>query len=150
MITYFDASALVKLQVREDGTDLAIDVWNTTEVAATSIISLAEVPAALAAAARAQRMTEAEYEQAVADWDDRIQDLHLVSLDHTGAIEASRLSGEHKLAGMASLHLQSAGTLQPRSEVLMCTWDKQLHRAARAVGHPVAPPAGAVGLDSPG
>jgi predicted nucleic acid-binding protein len=139
VITYFDASALVKLQLLEDGTDLAIEVWNTTEIAATSTISLAEVPAAFAAAARAGRLTQAECERAMAEWNEHTEDLHVVNLDRADSQEAGLLAAELGLAGMDSLHLQSAGTLGPRPQILMCTWDRQLHRAAIATGHPVSP-----------
>jgi predicted nucleic acid-binding protein len=49
---YFDSSALVKLVVQEEGSDLAADLWDSCDAALASRLAYPEVRAALAAAGR--------------------------------------------------------------------------------------------------
>lgn len=51
-VVYFDASAFVKLVVHEPGSELAVELWPTCEVAVSSRLAYPEVRAALAAARR--------------------------------------------------------------------------------------------------
>ena len=51
-IVYFDSSALVKLLVEEDGTDLVAQLWDGCDAALSSRLAYPEVRAALAAAYR--------------------------------------------------------------------------------------------------
>lgn len=60
----FDSSALVKLLVEEDGSDVAADLWDGCDLAVASRLAQVEVPAALAAAHRWRRMTGEALQQA--------------------------------------------------------------------------------------
>jgi predicted nucleic acid-binding protein len=60
VIAYFDASALVKRHVEERGSRETLDFAARAEVVATSLISRAEVAAALAKAVRAKLLEEDE------------------------------------------------------------------------------------------
>jgi predicted nucleic acid-binding protein len=51
-LVYFDSSALVKLVVDEDGSDLAAELWDGCDAALASRLAYPEVRAALAAACR--------------------------------------------------------------------------------------------------
>jgi hypothetical protein len=68
-LVYFDSSALVKLVVDEDGSDIAATLWNACDVALSSRLAHPEVCAALAAAGRNHDLTEAEVSSARSDWD---------------------------------------------------------------------------------
>jgi uncharacterized protein with PIN domain len=52
VITYFDTSAFVKTVVAEEGSDAAVEIWNSSAIRVTSIVAYADARAALAAAAR--------------------------------------------------------------------------------------------------
>jgi uncharacterized protein with PIN domain len=56
VITYFDTSAFVKTVVAEEGSDAAVEIWNSSAIRVTSIVAYAEARAALAAAARSGRL----------------------------------------------------------------------------------------------
>lgn len=64
MIAYLDASALVKRHVDERGSRETLEFTARAEVVATSLISRAEVAAALAKAVRAKLLEEDEAREA--------------------------------------------------------------------------------------
>ncbi len=51
-LVYFDSSALVKLVVEEEGSELAARLWDGCDAALTSRLAYPEVRAALSAAGR--------------------------------------------------------------------------------------------------
>ena len=59
-LVYFDSSALVKLVVDEDGSDLAAELWDGCDAALASRLAYPEVRAALAAACRNHDLSEAD------------------------------------------------------------------------------------------
>ena len=67
-VVYFDASALVKLVVEEDGSELASRLWDDCDAALSSRIAYPEVCAALAAAGRNRTLNAAGVRQALASW----------------------------------------------------------------------------------
>ena len=136
MIAYFDAGALVKLFLNETGRDQATEVWNSCTVAATSVISLTEVLAALAAARRNKRLTENDQSQSLEDWQTHADQLHIVGITSNLAREAGELADTFALSGMDAIHLNAVRTIDPDA---VCTWDRQLHLAARRAGYLVAP-----------
>jgi predicted nucleic acid-binding protein len=62
----------------------------------------------------------------------------VVEVSQDLADAASDLSREHELRSLDALHLAAALTL-PRSELLVATWDRRLHAAARSVGLDLLP-----------
>ena len=54
-LIYYDSSALVKLLVQEEGSDLAAELWDGCDAALGSRLAYPEVCAALAAAAGSAR-----------------------------------------------------------------------------------------------
>lgn len=68
-IVYFDSSALVKLVVEEDGTDLAAALWDGCDAALSSRLAYPEVRAALASAARAGRLSLRDRHRAETAWE---------------------------------------------------------------------------------
>ncbi len=137
MIAYFDSSALVKLFIDEQGSDIATAVWDGCSLAVSSTIGLAEVPAALAAAHRGNRLTASHYGAARAAWREYADELHLVQLSRQLATQAGELAETCSLSGMDAIHLASSLTLPPS---VICTWDRQLHQATQQVGLQVSPP----------
>ena len=141
MIAYLDASALVKRYVDEADSRAVHALVADAAAVSTATISGAEVPAAIAKAARMALLTRREAEAAVqafqADWD------YLIRLQVTEALvrRAASLAWEQALRGFDAVHLAAAllwaeATGEPAH---LATFDRQLWHAAHAFGLPPWP-----------
>ena len=136
MIAYLDASALVKRYLVERGSRETSALTAESEMTATSIVSRAEVAAALAKAARTGLVTHDIARNAqrsfAGDWPD------LVRVPVTEALveRAEALAWEHGLRGYDAVQLASALTWQESvgEEIVLATFDQQLWEAARQAG----------------
>ena len=137
-LVYFDSSALVKLVLDEDGSDIAAVLWNACDVALSSRLAYPEVCAALAAAGRNHDLTESEASDAAAEWEMFWSSMRPVEL--TADIErvAGALAGHHQLRGADAVHLASAVALGS-ADLTVAVWDRRLHAGAVAIGLAVAP-----------
>ncbi len=141
MILYFDASALVKLVVEEEGSVLAARLWDGCDAAVSSRLAYVEVRAALAAAARNNELTAADLATAEAGWEELWAAVRPVELTGEVTRHAGRLAGEHRLRGADAVHLASALALaEADADVAMAVWDRRLSAGAEAVRLPVTPP----------
>jgi len=136
MIVYLDASALIKRYVAETGSAAVGKLIDQAEALGTSVISRAEVSAALAKAVRLKFVTRdaaaSAMKQFAADWP------HFIRLQLTENLvaRAASLAWEQGLRGYYAVHLATAlvwhETLgQP---VLVATFDRQLWQGAQATG----------------
>lgn len=137
-VVYFDASAFVKLLVDEPGTDLAVDLWDGCDTAASSRLAFVEVCATLAAAGRDHRLSEPELDQAGRDWVEYWAAVRPVELTADVSRHAGVLVKTHALRGADGIHLASAMAIEELDPV-MAVWDKRLHSSAVAAGLRVAP-----------
>lgn len=137
-IVYFDASALVKLVVEEDGSDLAAQLWDGCDAAVASRLAHVEVCAALAAAQRNHQLDDDDAAAARDAWAGYWASVRPVEL--TGAVErsAGELARVHALRGADAVHLASAMAVGA-AELVVAVWDARLASAARAAGLAVAP-----------
>jgi uncharacterized protein with PIN domain len=78
VITYIDTSALLKLIIDEDGSERALTIWSSVDALASVNLIVVEACAALAAARRVRRPTEAQHRSAVTELDALVSDLHIV------------------------------------------------------------------------
>jgi predicted nucleic acid-binding protein len=154
VIAYLDASALVKRYIVERGSRETIALTGESELTATSIVSRAEVVAALAKAARTGVVTQELGRNArrlfIGDWPD------LVRVPMTEALveRAEGLAWEHGLRGYDSVQLASALTWQESvgAEIVLATFDQQLWDAATRAGlkaWPAERPGGTAALEQP-
>lgn len=136
MIAYLDASALVKRYIIERRSRETIAFLSDSEITATSIVSRAEVAAALAKAARTQlvaRDTARNAQRAfAADW----PDLARVPVTEALVERAEALAWEHGLRGYDAVQLASALAWQESvgTDIVIATFDIELWKAARAAG----------------
>jgi predicted nucleic acid-binding protein len=136
MIAYLDASALVKRYVRERGSDETIALSTKSDVAATSLVSRAEVAAAFARAARHGLLSDSAARKArrafAADW----LDLARIPVTEALVARADSLAWDHALRGHDAVQLASALTWQESVgvEVLFATFDRRLGEAALHAG----------------
>ena len=136
MILYCDTSALVKLYVREDGTDEVIEHAAASEVVAVCRIAWVEIMSAMARRAREEMRDAAAIAQArqrfELDWP------HYLVLDLTQ--ELVELAGDYAdtfaLRAYDSVHLAAARTLhlEVPGDVRFACFDMRLSKAARALG----------------
>lgn len=132
---YLDASALVKLHVREAGTELARAAVEAAlarrHLIATCCVSYAEVLAAFARAVKDSDDLNALNADFLRTW----PQLHAVFLDQPLLTEAGILARTHRLRGFDALHLAAALSLRkPRTKGTFAVFDRTLGRAAEAEG----------------
>jgi uncharacterized protein len=136
VIAYLDASALVKRYIVERGSRETIALTAESEMTATSIVSRAEVAAALAKAVRTGLVTgniaRSAQRSFAGDWPD------LVRVPVTNALveRAETLAWDHGLRGYDAVQLASALTWQESvgAEILLATFDQQLWDTAPKAG----------------
>lgn len=140
MITYLDTSTLLKLVVEEEGSDVAAVIWDSGDVLASVGLVVVEARAALAAAHRARRLTEAQHREAKQDVARLVDELHLVGVTDDLIADAADLAEAEKLRGYDAVHL--AGALIVGAQVFTSA-DDALCDAASGRGLHVANPLGA-------
>jgi predicted nucleic acid-binding protein len=137
-LVYFDASALVKLLVEEQGTDLAVQLWDGCDAPVASRLAYPEVCAALAAANRNHALTEDEAGTAAQSWEEFWAATRPIELTSAVERQAGELARTHALRGADAVHLASALAVGDAG-LVVAVWDKRLHAGARASGLRVAP-----------
>jgi predicted nucleic acid-binding protein len=136
MILYLDTSAVVKLFIREAGTDYLQGLYAPAGVFGTSRICEPEFSAALAKSVRmgicSIEMAEGALKEFKRIWGSVIK----VDADAGVLGSAADLAWEHGLRGYDAVHLASAMRLESlaRSHVTMVTYDMQLWDVSRKVG----------------
>jgi predicted nucleic acid-binding protein len=137
-LIYFDSSALVKLVVDEDGSDLAAALWDGCDAALSSRLAYPEVCAGLAAAHRNNSLDDEGFAAATAGWEEFWAAMRPVEL--TAAVErrAGELARLRGLRGADAVHLASAVTVGT-PDLVVAVWDRRLHAGAVAEGVAVAP-----------
>lgn len=140
-ILYLDTSALVKQYVQESGSGEIMDLIQGADHAGTSLISRAEMSAALARAARLKVLSagaaRAAWGQFLEDW----SSLSRLNVSRQIIERASALVWDFPLRGYDAVHLASAllwrETLE--AEIILATFDRELWSAARKAGLSVRP-----------
>lgn len=136
MNLYLDSSTVVKLYVRETGSETARQAVNECEVAATSLVTRAEVSAALAKAVRRDVLDEDAAEAALArfrgDWNDLVR----IRVSESLVATADSLAQSLGLRGYDSVQLAAALSWRDALDapVTFATWDRELHAAAEDTG----------------
>jgi predicted nucleic acid-binding protein len=138
LIAYIDTSALIKLLVHEDGSDLADELWSRASSRLASRLVYPEARAALAAAQRSRRIDVSSHGTAVKDLDGACAAMTLVGIDWELAIDAGDLAERYSLRGYDAVHLATALSIDD-AELALVTWDRDLARAAGAAGLAVVP-----------
>jgi uncharacterized protein len=137
-LVYFDSSALVKLLVEEDGSELVAELWDGCDAALTSRLAYPEVRAALAAAHRNHDLDDTSYRTAAHDWESYWAFVRPVELTADVEQRSGELAAEHALRGADAVHLASTLAIGDPT-VVMAVWDARLHTAASAAGLGLAP-----------
>lgn len=137
-LVYFDASALVKLVVDEDGSDVAARLWDGCDAALASRLAYVEVCAALAASQRNSDLSKADLEAALAGFETFWASVRPLEITEAIQLQAGRFAREHSLRGADAIHLASA-TAVGDPELIMAVWDRRLAQGAQEAGLAVSP-----------
>jgi predicted nucleic acid-binding protein len=137
MTTYVDTSSLVKLTIREPGSDWASMIWAVSIDRVSVALVEVEGRAALARAHRAGRLSTGALSRAKAWFTELVDDLRLVAVDRPLIERAGHLAESHGLRAYDAIHLAAAERVQPE---LVTSADADLCRAASAMGFDVANP----------
>ncbi len=138
MLVYFDASALVKLVIDEDGSALAAALWDGCDAALTSRLAFPEVWAPRSAAHRNHELTATAATTALAAFADFWAGIRPIELTPRVATVAGEMAALHRLGGADAVHLASALELRDVG-IVVAVWDRRLHAGAGAAGLSVAP-----------
>jgi predicted nucleic acid-binding protein len=136
---YFDTSALLKLLIEENGSDLAGALWDQADVVASNRLAYPEAQAAIAAARRSGRLTGRGPAQAKAGLEDLVRQLRVIEVSERIARAAGDLAERVALRGHDAVHLASALAAAGDALLVFVTWDIDLARAARSTGLAIAP-----------
>jgi predicted nucleic acid-binding protein len=135
-VVYFDSSALVKLLMSENGSDLAAEVRDGCDAAVSSRLAYPEVRAALAAAEQSgsSRRVRSTKRRVRGNWGA----LRPIEVSPAVAQSAGRLTRDARLRAADTVHLASALVLG-LDELVVAVWDLRLHAASLEAGLRVAP-----------
>ena len=141
MILYLDTSALVKLYVREAGSETVRTFVNSASLVATSKVAYAEARAAFARAFREGVLGEEGYLQVVASLQSDWPRYLTLAVSDSLVWLAGELAERYRLRGFDSIHLASAMTLKGigKSPVRAACFDARLWDAFFGSGFEVVP-----------
>jgi len=137
-LVYFDSSALVKLLVEEEGSDVAAALWDGADAVMASRLAFPEVRAALAAAHRNGEMRRADLVEAERVWAMYWAAVRPVELTPSVEQRAGDLAAAHGLRGADAVHLASALAIGA-DDLVVAVWDRRLRDGATAMGLATAP-----------
>lgn len=141
MIAYLDTSALVKLYVREEGSEIVRRALTQATVAATCQIAYAETRAAFSRSWREGLLSESDYRRTIAlfrtDWDRYLA----LAVSDKIVLLAGDLTEYHHLRAFDAIHLASLITLRQQTQepVTALCWDTRLKSAMCDCGFSVLP-----------
>jgi predicted nucleic acid-binding protein len=133
---YLDASALVKRYVTERGSRETGELSAKADVVATSLVSRAEVAAALAKAVRLRIIEPDNGRRAQRAFANQWPDIAKVPVTEALMSRAEALAWDFALRGYDAVQLASALTWQEAvgAEITLATFDRQLWDAAKTAG----------------
>ncbi len=137
-LVYFDSSALVKLLVEEEGSDLVSQLWDGCDAALSSRLAYPEVCAAVAAAGRNRDLSPRGVASAEREWERYWAAVRPVELTADVQRSAGQLARRHALRGADAVHLASALAIDD-PHLVVAVWDQRLHAGATTVGLAAAP-----------
>jgi predicted nucleic acid-binding protein len=138
LIRYFDASALVKRYVREEGSD-RIAALLSVERPATSRFTLVEIASALARRCRDRDLSSAERDGLILAVREDARRMLIVEFTPRVEERTAALLVRHPLRAADAVQLGSAAVLAERSgaTVAFVAFDDVLNRAAQGEGLPL-------------
>lgn len=132
MIAYFDTSSVVPLLVEEPSSATCARLWDTASRVVSTRVLYVEARAALAQAARQERLSAQALRRAVADLDRTVDQIDHVEVTEQLVRDAGALAQSHGLRGYDALHLAAASSIADEQTVFVAG-DAILVDAAQAM-----------------
>jgi len=129
MICYFDTSALVKLYVEEEGSDLVSVYTRKSLFVATSRVAYAEARSAFARAWRSGVLGDKEYREVVSNFREDWPRYFTLDVSEPVLQRVDSLVDKYSLRGFDALHLASTIVVSGRikgEELVVGCWDARL------------------------
>ncbi len=139
MIVYGDTSALVKLVIREQGTEEMIQLRPQITLLASARIAYVELRASLAAMRRDHRLSSTGLDQAKRQLEVLWHNTSAVEVDAGLVARAGQLAEKEALRGYDAVHLAALERLAPPAQCLLACWDAALRHAASSLGYKLFP-----------
>jgi uncharacterized protein len=133
VIAYFETSALIKVILTEQESQVASRAWEAADTRLTSRVTYPEARAALAAAQRVGRLTRKGLELAKRTLEERVTETDVVELGGDVARLAGDVAERFAVPGFDAIHLASALVVEG-DETVFVTWDDAQAAAAREAG----------------
>jgi predicted nucleic acid-binding protein len=132
MIVYLDTSSLVKLYVKEDDSPHVVNLVESSEITATSLIAYTESRAAFARRFREKSFSTREYRRLVSFFNEDWKNYFVVNITKNLVLTAGDLAEKHGLKGFDAIHLSSAVRLHQElsSPVTFSCADQRLQKAS--------------------
>ena len=143
MILYLDSSALVKVYVREVGSDTVRRALASSAQAATAVVAIPEFHAAVARRVRESMLSERQAAAARSDFEADVTHYLVPDVDRALAHRAAELATVRGLRGFDAVHLAAALKLAEDlalPDVVFASADRQLRREAANEGLTVLEP----------
>ncbi len=134
MILYLDTSSLVKLYVREDGSDEVKALFDGARVVATSQVAYAEACAAFARKHLQGDFTDEQYQAVITNLQQDWGAYFAMDVSWPVSKLAGALAERHSLRGFNAIHLASALILKTRlgSTITFSSSNHKLEDAAQS------------------
>jgi predicted nucleic acid-binding protein len=131
-----DSSALVKRYILEVGSDEVERIVSESDSVGTAWISLVEVVAGLAKAARFNTLTPEEVDSAIRSFREDWPDFSRLQITETLLERAADFAQQHGLRGYDAVQLAAAAIWQESFEerITLVSFDRQLWQAAQKEG----------------
>jgi hypothetical protein len=135
MLVAVDSSALVKLVLIEEGSELARLVWQEADRVVATRLARIESASAVAAARRDRRIRSAGEARAHAELESLWRDVDVRELTPRVERDAADLARSHPISGADAVHLAAAIEMG----AVLLTWDRRQAEAATSEGLAVIP-----------
>ena len=128
MIVYLDTSALIKLYIREEGTEEVRGIIQQADLVSTSKVAYVEARAAFSRLRREKNLTEEGYQLAKNSFQQDWSSYLVIELTDMVIKMGGELTEKYALRGFDAIHLASALLLkkQVKQKVTAGCWDARL------------------------
>ncbi|MHB1253786.1 MAG: type II toxin-antitoxin system VapC family toxin [Candidatus Humimicrobiaceae bacterium] len=132
MISYFDTSAIVKLYIHETGSEEVREIFDLSDILATSNIAYVETISVFTRINNEKKLSDSDYKNIISNFKKDWEDLFVLKIDNTIIKTAGQFIESYKIKGYDSVHLASAVIFGQRINKIInfCCWDKKLNEAA--------------------
>ena len=133
MIAYLDTSALIPLVIEESSSEACHTLWHLADDVTSSHLTWVEASAALAAAHRAGRLTDAAHDRARRALGVYWSDISVLAVDEHVIDTAAHLTRSHALRGYGAVHCATAA-YATSNDMVAAAGDRRLLDAWASVG----------------